>query len=1126
MLIRCRKLELPVARWVDLICLLISGLTFFVIVAQTMNLAHAQTATADILSQDERRWLTENQERLVLAVETAYAPFVFLDANGRITGLAHEHMQLLEKKLGVHFRQKRFSSLDGIFSEIRSGEVHLVNAVTQTPLRSGFLAFTAPIISLPNVIIVRKEHAGSMNEKDLAGLKVSLIKSYAVTEYLTARGYGIVPQWISDDLSGLLDVAFGRSDAAVIDLATASYLIEEKGLTNLRVAGEVGVGIRLAIGSATQEPMLGKILEKGLGAITDKERREIRDHWISVPRESLFRDWRFWLVIGGVLFAALAAIILVLLWNRALRNQVVLRTADIAKEKEALKASEKNLAITLRSIGDAVIATDAGGRIARMNPSAERLTGWPLAEARNRPLPEVFRIVDADTRESVFDPAQRVMEEGQVVGLINDTVLLARDGQEYRIADSAAPIRSDGGEIVGVVLVFSDVTEKCLMEKELQSLGEFYRQLFDQAPLPYQSLDENGFVIEANKAWMEVLGYSRAEVVGKWFGDFLAPEFVEEFRQQFTPLMTAGRDRCEFEMVHKNGGRRCIVFEGRIGYGLGGEFKQLHCVLMDITERRQAEEILKESEWRFRRAIEEAPFPVMMHVEDGSVLVISRAWTEITGYTQQDIPTTADWTEKAYGEDKAIALAGIAAVYSLEQRKAQGEYHVRCRDGRVRLWEFSSVGLGAMSDGRRIAISMAMDITERKQAESELVQHRYHLEELVALRTSELERAKEAAEVANLAKSAFLSNMSHEIRTPMNAIIGMSNLLRRSGLNPTQIDRLNKIELASDHLLNVINDILDLSKIEAGKLLIENIPLAIESLLVNIRSIMCGRLQSKGLQLKVESDVFPSGLQGDPTRLQQALLNFVSNAIKFTDVGTVTLRAIKQAETEEEVQVRFEVKDTGIGIASESQARLFSAFEQADSSTTRKYGGTGLGLVITRRLSELMGGEAGVVSSPGVGSTFWFTARLKKIETREQSLPAFRSDAEVLIRQRHQGRRILLVDDEPVNLEVARLFLESSGLLVDTAENGLEAVERASKTAYAVILMDVQMPELNGLEATRKIRTLPAHRNTPILAMTANVFVEDKVLCLEAGMDDFLGKPFSPDLLFSMLANALNQRSE
>ena len=1126
MLIRCRTLELPVARWAAFLYLLMSSLTFFVIVAPTINPAHAQTASVDILSQDERRWLTENQARLVLAVETAYAPFVFLDANDRITGLAHDHMQLLEQKLGIRFRQKRFSSLDDVFSEIRSGEVHLVNAVTRTPLRSSFLAFTPPIIALPNIIIVRKERVGSMSEKDLAGLKVSLVRSYAISEYLTGKDYGIVPQWVPDDLGGLLDVSFGRSDATVIDLATASYLIQENGLTNLRVAGEADLGIRLAIGSATQEPMLGQILEKGLAAITDKERREIRDRWISFSGESLFRDWRFWLVSGGILFAALAAITRVLLWNRTLRNQVVLRTADIAREKEALKASEENLAITLRSIGDAVIATDAEGRITQMNLSAERLTGWSLAEARTRALPEVFRIVDADSRESVADPVRQVMEQGQVVGLVSHTVLLARNGQEYQIADSAAPIRNDGGEIVGVVLVFSDVTEKCRMEKELQTLGEFYRELFDQAPLPYQSLDGNGCVIEANKAWMEVLGYSRGEVVGKWFGDFLAPEFVNEFRQQFPSLKAAGRNRCEFEMVHKNGGRRCIVFEGRIGYGPECEFRQLHCVLMDITESKHGAEILKESEWRFRRAIEEAPFPIMMHVEDGSVLVISRAWTEITGYTRQDIPTTADWAEQAFGERKAIALAEIDAMYSLEQRKAGGECHVRCRDGRIRQWEFSSVGLGAMSDGRRIAISMAMDVTERKQAESELAQHRYHLEELVALRTSELERAKEAAEVANLAKSAFLSNMSHEIRTPMNAIIGMSNLLRRSGLSPTQIDRLNKIESASDHLLNVINDILDLSKIEAGKLQIEEAPVAINSLLVNIRSIMSGRVHSKGLQLKVESDAFPSGLQGDPTRLQQAVLNFVSNAIKFTDAGTVTLRAIKQAETAEEVLVRFEVKDTGIGIAPDSQTRLFSAFEQADSSTTRKYGGTGLGLVITRRLAELMGGEAGVVSVPGAGSTFWFTARLKKFEGREHSSPALRSDAEILIRQRHQGRRILLVDDEPVNLEVARLFLESAGLVVDTAEDGLEAVDRASKTAYAVILMDVQMPKLDGLEATRQIRALPAYRDTPILAMTANVFVEDKVLCLEAGMDDFLIKPFSPDLLFSMLIKALNRRSE
>jgi CheY-like chemotaxis protein len=264
-------------------------------------------------------------------------------------------------------------------------------------------------------------------------------------------------------------------------------------------------------------------------------------------------------------------------------------------------------------------------------------------------------------------------------------------------------------------------------------------------------------------------------------------------------------------------------------------------------------------------------------------------------------------------------------------------------------------------------------------------------------------------------------------------------------------------------------------------------------------------------------------LIGDPTRLQQAVLNYATNAVKFTEAGSVVLRTVKLHEAADSVLVRFEVEDTGIGIPPETLPRLFNAFEQADNSTTRKYGGTGLGLAITRRFAKLMGGDVGVETAPGAGSTFWFTARLKKGAAAGPTQSVAIADAEAYIRRHHGGSRILVVDDEPTNREVAQLHLEAAGLVVDQAEDGAEAISLAQDTSYAAVLMDMQMPTLDGLEATRLIREIPGYRQTPIIAMTANVFAEDRARCLDAGMNDFLAKPFDPSALYTTLLRWMNR---
>lgn len=437
-------------------------------------------------------------------------------------------------------------------------------------------------------------------------------------------------------------------------------------------------------------------------------------------------------------------------------------------------------------------------------------------------------------------------------------------------------------------------------------------------------------------------------------------------------------------------------------------------------------------------------------------------------------------------------------------------------------------------DGRNLGrIWFFTDITERKFAEAEVMKYREHLEELVIERTLALNQAKEDAEAANLAKGLFLANMSHEIRTPMNAIIGMSHLAIRSDPTPRQLNYLIKIQAAGEHLLGIINDILDFSKIESGKLAIEKSEFVLDHLLHTVAGFLNEKAGDKGLELIFDicPDV-PGTLIGDSLRISQILLNYGSNAIKFSDKGEIRISVQVLERAEENVLLHFAVRDRGIGLTKEQQQQLFQSFQQADMSTTRKYGGTGLGLAISRRLAELMGGEAGVKSEAGEGSTFWFTATLgvsleqKGLPERHPDIFAVSEDENALEEKLAtiSGARVLLVEDNEINREVAVGLLTEAGLLVDIAENGQVAVERVCLAEYDLVLMDIQMPVMDGLTATAQIRKNRDWATLPIVAMTANAMQQDRAASLAAGMNDHIAKPIEPSILWSTLLKWIKPR--
>ncbi|BBL75787.1 PAS domain S-box protein [Methylomagnum ishizawai] len=480
----------------------------------------------------------------------------------------------------------------------------------------------------------------------------------------------------------------------------------------------------------------------------------------------------------------------------------------------------------------------------------------------------------------------------------------------------------------------------------------------------------------------------------------------------------------------------------------------------------------------------------------GKLLQANQCSAEMLGYTPEELAGMSV-TDIDPGYD--IGQFGQEAEDCRRRDHIQLETTHMAKDGRSIPVETILFYFNDPGEASRLIVFMT-DITQRKQQEEALIQ------------------AKEAAEVATRSKSVFLANMSHEIRTPMNAIVGLTHLLKNNQPTPKQTERLEKIEGAARHLLSIINDILDISKIEAGRMELESVNFPLDAVLDHVQSLIAEQARAKNLAIHVDDDGVPRWIKGDPTRLRQALLNYAGNAVKFTAEGSISLRSFLLGEDDGFLLVRFEVQDTGPGIAPENLSKVFQEFEQVDASTTRKHGGTGLGLSITKKIAHLMGGTAGVDSVPGQGSTFWFTAKLKRGEEMAPlNSSAPQENALFKLQRNHAGARLLLAEDNEINQEIASQLLRAAGLVVEVADDGRQAVDKAQANGYDLILMDMQMPHLSGLEATRMIRALHGLQNVPIVAMTANAFEDDHRACIDAGMDDFLSKPVDPEILYVTL---------
>ena len=761
----------------------------------------------------------------------------------------------------------------------------------------------------------------------------------------------------------------------------------------------------------------------------------------------------------------------------ALQNANAILLARQRAERE-LAAEREELRITLASIGDAVISTDAEGRVKYLNPVAEALTGWTQAEAVGQPLLDIFHIVNEYTREPAENPALHALRQGVVVGLANHTILIARDGTERPIDDSAAPMLDESGVPVGVVLVFRDISERRQADEAQARLAAIVNSSYDAII----SKNLRGIIRTWNTGAERLFGYTAEEVIGKPITIVIPPERLSE-EEMILSRITRGEPVDHFETVRmrKDGRRIHISLTVSPIHNAEGHIIGASKIARDITEQKETEAALRASESRFRTLTAHAPVGIFMTDQKGDCLFVNECWCEFAGLSLEEAQGQG-WVQALHPDDKERIFEEWYAVIAAAQ-PFDDEFRFRTPQGKITWVHGKAVGL--CDDAGQISgyIGTVSNITARKEA-------------------------VEAFQDADRRKDEFLALLAHELRNPLAPLRNGLQVMRLASGDANAVARTrDMMDRQLSHMVRLIDDLLDVARISRNKMELRRSRVLLADVMSSAVETARPALEAFGHELRVMLPPEPIVLDADLTRLAQVFGNLLNNGAKYTERGgRISLTATRESD-----HVLVTVQDTGIGIPASALPHIFDMFSQVDRSIERSSGGLGIGLALVKGLVEMHGGTV-EAASPGQDKGSTFTVRLPILKNREES-SADEPAEEWPASAAKWNRRILVVDDNRDSAASMAMMLQLLGNEIRTAHDGIEAVELAEKFRPQVILMDIGMPRLNGYEATRRIREQPWGRDVPVIALTGWGQEVDRAKSREAGCNGHLVKPIDwPDL--------------